>query len=541
MKSRLLLFALSFGLLTAAARPPGDVQQKLDDWTKGQPGGISAAWVDQDGTVFFNAGHLDSAASPAPSATTFYEIGSITKVFTALLFAEGERQGKASLQDPAAGLLLPAKDRAQETLRKITLVSLATHQSGLPRLPANLANNLGSNLDPYADYTRGDLLDALRVHGRTAEVGRFVQYSNFGFAVLGTALASAWGDTYDTALRTHILTPLGMKESRLGMLGQPSPSPMAPGLSQGKPVTEWKFMAMAPAGALRSSAQEMALFARAALQLDESPLHDAFERSFQIQAPHPDMGGSIGLAWMLFTHGSDSFAWHNGATAGHRAAIVLNRTQKSGLVVLTNLSQAPEALAFAVIGAAPPQPDTTVAAPGDFVGVYPMSPSFSIIITEQNGSLAAQGTGQGKILLRPTGEDRFAAVGMAAEMVFERGEDKTVAAMVLHQNGAELRGPRQALPPPPKETTLPATLLAEYPGEYPASLAYVFRITHEAGVLFIQAAGQPKVPLAPSAKDEFFSKVVDLRISFTRDSGGKINGFILRQGAAELKANRTAP
>lgn len=540
MTSRLILFALSLGLLSAVARPPDDLQQKLNDWVKGQPGGVSAVWVDQDGAVFFNAGHLDSAASPAPTADTFYEIGSITKVFTAVMLAESERQGKVSLQDPAAKFLLPAKDAAQESLQKITLVSLATHQSGLPRLPGNLANNLGSNLDPYADYTRGDLLAALRTHGRTAEVGRFIQYSNFGFAVLGTALASAWGETYDDALRTHILTPLGMKGSKLGMLGKPSPSPMAPGLSQGKPVTEWKFLAMAPAGALRSSTQEMALFAKAALQLDDSPLREAFERSFEVQAPHPDMGGSIGLAWMLFTHGSDSFAWHNGATAGHRAAIVLNRTKKSGLVVLTNISNAPEKAAFDILGAAPPPPQTTVATPGDYVGVYPLSAAFAVTVTEQDGSLAAQGTGQGKFLLRPVAEDKFAAVGVAAEMVFERDTDKKVTALVLHQNGAQLRGARQALPPPPKETTLPAALLAEYPGEYPASLTYVFRLTLEGGVLFIQAAGQPKIPLTPSAKDEFFSKVVDVRIAFSRDAAGKVDGFVLHQGTAVLKANRTA-
>lgn len=539
MTSRLFLLTCSLGLISAAARPPEDTQAKLETWIRGQTGGVSAAWVDADGTAFFNAGHLDSAASPAPTADTFYEIGSITKVFTALLLAESERQGKVSRQDPASKFLLTAVDQAQESLKKITLVSLATHQSGLPRLPGNLAGNLGMNLDPYADYTRGDLLNALRFHGKAAETGRFIQYSNFAFAVLGEALASAWGETYGTALRTRILTPLGMNGSKLGMVGQPSPAPMAPGLSQGQPVMEWKFLAMAPAGALRSSAREMALFMKAALRLEESPLREAFERTFQVQAPYPDMGGSIGLAWMLFAHGSDSIAWHNGATAGHRSAVVLNRTKQAGLVVLTNIASAPEKIAFDVMGAAPAPPQTTVTNPEDYVGVYPLSPTFAITITEQNSSLSAQGTGQGKLPLRPTTEDRFAAIGVAAEMHFERDADKKVTALVLHQNGTQSRGVRQSLPPPPKEITLPAALLAEYPGEYPASLAYVFRITLEQGILYIQAAGQPKVPLTPSAKDEFFSKLVDVRISFTRDADGKLNGFVLHQGTAVVKANRT--
>lgn len=537
LHSSILLMALGF--LKASAQPPSDAQLQLDAWAGGQSGGVSVAWIDRDGESFLSAGHLDTAASPSMTPDTFFEIGSITKVFTALLLATTERQGKVGLQDPASKFLIPSPDPSQEYLRRITLLSLATQRSGLPRLPSNLAGGVGSSLDPYADYTRGDLIAALRFHGRNAEPEKGILYSNFGFAVLGEALASAWGVSYDKALRDQVLTPLGMQQSWLGLVGKASIRKLAPSLGGG-PATEWKFQAFAPAGALRSSAREMALFVKAALGLEESPLHADFGLTFKPQAPHPDMGGGIGLAWMLFENGSDSFAWHNGATAGHRCAVVLNRTQKRGMVVLTNLPKPPESLAFSLLGTPAPAPRTRIANAIDYVGVYSLSPAFSITITEQGESLLAQGSGQGKLLLRPVAEDRFATIGVAAEIAFERDANKRVTGLSLHQNGTETRGPRRDLPAPPKETTLSAAILAEYPGEYPASLAYVFRITLEAGMLFIQAAGQPRLPLTASAKDEFFSRNIDLRISFSRNEAGRITGFTLRQGSAEVKANRTA-
>nr|MBP7143537.1 serine hydrolase [Opitutaceae bacterium] len=516
MNLRILPALLVFASLSVSAHPPADTQHLLDEWAGAQPGGASVAWVDRDGEAFFTTGHFNSASTPAITPDTFFELGSITKVFTALLLAESERQGRVRLQDPASKYLLPPKDPDQEALQKITLLSLATHRSGLPRLPANLSGGHASSLDPYADYNRNDLVAALRFHGKKAEVDKAIQYSNFGFAVLGESLASAWGVSYDAALREHVMAPLGMTQSRLGLLGAPSPEGLATGLSGG-PVPEWKFQSFAPAGALRSSAREMVRFMKAALALGASSLHEAFEATFAIQAPHPDTGGSIGLAWMLFTHGSNSFAWHNGATAGHRSVIVLDRTQKRGVLLLTNLAKAPESFAFPLLGTQLPGPRTRIENAADFVGVYPLSPAFSLTITQIGDSLFAQGTGQGKLPLRPTSTDRFAAIGVAAEIAFERDAGGNVTGLTLHQNGTQTKGPRQPLPPPPKETSLSASVLAEYPGEYPASYAYVFRITLEEGTLYIQAAGQPKLPLTASGKDEFFSKAIDLRISFTRN------------------------
>src|SRR3954469_19398494 len=204
MKSVVLLLSAFFMTSFGFAKPPADVQAQLDAWITGRLGGVALAWVDADGVAFFTAGKFSSNDPRPITPDTQFEIGSVTKVFTSLLLAESERLGKVKRDDPAAKYLLPAEDAAQTSLSKISLLSLATHSSGLPRLPANIGANPDANADPYAKYTRDDLTAALKLHGPTAPVGRSAAYSNFGAAVLGEALGAAWNTSYDTALREHV-------------------------------------------------------------------------------------------------------------------------------------------------------------------------------------------------------------------------------------------------------------------------------------------------------------------------------------------------
>ena len=90
------------------------------------------------GVALFAAGRVDGGDSAAVTTDTRFELGSVTKVFTSLLLAESELRGKVKRVDPAARFLFPAEAAEQGALAKITLVSLATHAAGLPRLPANI-------------------------------------------------------------------------------------------------------------------------------------------------------------------------------------------------------------------------------------------------------------------------------------------------------------------------------------------------------------------------------------------------------------------
>jgi serine-type D-Ala-D-Ala carboxypeptidase/endopeptidase len=539
MKTPLLsLLALSAATV-AMSKPPADLQKKLDDFVKQGPGGAAIAWVDADGAVFVQSGTFDSNDSRAITPDTKFEIGSVSKVFTALLLAETERAGKVARNDPAAKYLLPPGDPAQASLAKITLLSLVTHTSGLPRMPTNMGADIAKP-DPYANYDRARLVEALRTDGPGAPVGKAVAYSNFGAAVLGEALAAAWQTSYADALTQHVLVPLGLKSTSLGLAGSPVPADLAPGHVSGKLVPNWTFTAFAPAGALRSSARDLAVFLRACLG-GENPLRGSIDATQQPQSAVDDLGGHIGLAWFFTDDPAVPVAWHNGATAGSHSFVGFSRKTGVGIAILSNIQQGSEPLGFALLGTQAPKPKTEVVREAAaYVGRYPLNPAFKIDVTEANGSLFIQASGQPKFALREIAPDRFAVSGVPAEISFERDAAGKVAKLVLHQNGMDQPAPRQELPPPAKEITLPVAVLHEYAGDFPIIPSFVLTVSEENGALFVQATGQPKLPVFASAPDQFFYKIVDAQITFVRDAGGKVTGLVLHQGGRDLPAKKDA-
>jgi serine-type D-Ala-D-Ala carboxypeptidase/endopeptidase len=541
MKATAALFTVLCMVPLGSAKPPADTQARLDAWVAGRPGGIALAWVDADGPAFFTAGKFSADDPRAITADTQFEMGSVTKVFTSLLLAESERLGKVNREDAAAKFLLPPEDAAQKSLAKISLLSLATHASGLPRLPFNIGPNADANPDPYAKYSRDDLVAALRVHGPTAPVGRSAAYSNFGAAVLGEALAAAWGSSYDAALHGHVLDPLGMNATTVALTGAAPSAQLAPSHAIGVRVPSWNFLAFAPAGALRSSAREMAIFLSACLHPEKSPLRAALEMSFQRQRPFEDVGGGIGLGWLISDDSEQPVTWHSGATLGSRSFVGFNPKTRVGVALLANVPKTNDELGFALLGGKPPRPAVATVKNGeDYVGRYALTPAVAIDVTTRAEGLFVQLTGQPVLTLRESSVDRFAVAGVPAEISFSRDAMQRVIALTLHQNGLDQRAPRGELPPSAKEVALPAEVLAEYPGKYELAPGAVLTVIVEGTDVFVQLTGQSRGQVFASAKDEFFAKIVAASFTFERDPAGKVIALVLHQNGRDQRAKRIA-
>jgi D-alanyl-D-alanine-carboxypeptidase/D-alanyl-D-alanine-endopeptidase len=538
MKTKTLIAFIGAVLmaLPIRAKPPVDMQAKLDAWTKGESGGLSAAWVDADGIVYFHAGKFDEGDSRPITADTKFEIGSISKVFTSLLLFESERLGKVSRNDPAAKYLIPKDDPSQASLSKITLISLSTHTSGLPRMPFNFGVNGGSGPNPYAAYGRDMLVAALKFHGPTAVVGGSVSYSNFGAAVLGEALASAWGMTYTQALHARVLDPLGLTETSVGLADTDAPVDLAPGHLGAMRVPNWTFQAFAPAGAIRSSARDMATFVRDAMGAD-SPLKAAFEATELPLHPLGGGGGHVGMAWMIRDNPDNPIIWHNGATAGSHAVIAFTKKSGSGVVLLANIQKESESLSAGLLGVKiPVHSIPKIENASEYVGSYPLSPAFVLTVTQNDGSLYVQATGQPRLDLARKSDDTFKILGVDASISFERDQTGKIIALVLHQNGMDQRALLGRMPSTPPEVSLPAEVLKEYVGDYALSPTFVITIDQTGGALFAHATGQASAPIFASAKDEFFYRVVNAQISFKRDASGVVTQLVLHQAGHDLPA-----
>ena len=248
---------------------------------------------------------------------------------------------------PVQGLLgdevrVPMRDGAE-----ITLGRLATHSSGLPRLPDNLAPADWAN--PYADYTVEHLYEFLAGHKLARGIGKAVEYSNLGYGLLGHALTLAEGTDYETLIARRILEPLEMSDTAVE-LTPPLRERLAPGHDEElQPVPNWDIPALAGAGALRSTVNDLLTFLEANLGLRQTPLREAMARTHVPQVTDPGLGMDIGLAWIIADEGDRRIVWHNGATGGYSSFIGFDPETREGVVVLSNSVISVDGLAYRLL------------------------------------------------------------------------------------------------------------------------------------------------------------------------------------------------
>jgi serine-type D-Ala-D-Ala carboxypeptidase/endopeptidase len=275
---------------------------------------------------------------------SIFEIGSITKTFTALILSQMVVQGKVKLDEPVR-LFFPSGTAPKPNGPEITLLDLATQRSGLPSLPDNL--DLSDVLhDPYANYRTQDLYFYVRTHGLDRATGTPRPNSGgLGFALLGQALADRAGTSYPALLQAEIAGPLALKDTVITL----SPEQQArfiPGHDEFyQPASPWNMDALAPLAGIRSTASDMLAYLTAELHPGElMPVSDfpgsttlaaALVQSQQLQA---DVGPGmrISLGW-LYESETGNY-WHNGATGGHSSYAFFNPAGDCAAVVLLNTS-----------------------------------------------------------------------------------------------------------------------------------------------------------------------------------------------------------
>jgi CubicO group peptidase (beta-lactamase class C family) len=515
----------------ACAAPPAGLETGLQQWLGDEPGGVAAAWIDADGVTYFNAGHLAKGDSPAVTADTQFEIGSLTKVFTGLLLADSVGAGKVGYGSPVGPPFATSK---------ITYAQLVTHTSGLPRLPADFTPS--DPLNPYAEQNLAHLEKSFELSAATARPSP-TAYSNFGFAVLGQSLAGAWGQPYTALLRDRVLRPLGLPDTLTSWRGADK-TRLAQGFNETGAAPNWDLAAYAPAGALVSSARDLGRFVQENLGLVSTPLAPALAEAIVPRVAGDMPAREVGLAWQVEKRGDDEIIWHNGGTGGYRSFLAFNPKKKTGVVLLTNHTRGLDSLGFALLAGKIPPPAKATPGPSDaakeFLGNYPLAPSFVMAVTAEGDQLSVQATGQPRIAMRRLAADHYSLEGVDAEISFERDAGGKVVALVLHQGGLNQRAPRRAPgeePASPREITLPAELLAEYSGRFRLGSAE-FTVSVEHGRLMVQLTGQGKYQVYATARDEFFYKVVNAQLSFVRDASGKVVALILHQGGRDQRTEK---
>jgi CubicO group peptidase (beta-lactamase class C family) len=416
----------------------------------GRYAGLVVGLVDRTGRVQVTAYGPRAGVTPFDGNTVF-EIGSVTKTFTGGLLAEMVSRRDVSLDDPVARHLPPGTAVPMRDGREITLLDLATQTSGLPRLPGNLRDTDPKN--PYAAYTTQQLYEFLAGYSLPRAIGAQYEYSNLGMGLLGQALAHRVGMSWEDLAINRLLEPLTMNDTRISLTTSMQRR-LAPGHDEaGARAGLWDLPAIAGAGALRSTVNDMLKYVRANADSMSHPLGRSFAAAHRARRNGPAPNVQIGLAWHRTTlPAGPTIVWHNGGTGGYRSFAGFNEATGRGVVVLTNTAVGVDDIGMHLLDAsvplAPiPKRRVAIALPADvlqrYVGEYELAPTFIITITRDGNALFAQPSGQPRLPIFAESETQFFLRAVDAQLTFNRDASGAVTGLTLHQNGQNLPGRRR--------------------------------------------------------------------------------------------------
>jgi serine-type D-Ala-D-Ala carboxypeptidase/endopeptidase len=414
--------------------------------------GLVAVVLDGRRRIDAAYGRSDSADNRALDADTVFEIGSITKVFTALLLADMIVRGEVAADDPVAKYL-PERVRVPFFESKpITLLDLATYTSGLPRMPSNFKPRDAAN--PYADYSVEQLYDFVSNHKLRFSPGTHYEYANLGFGLLGHALALRAGMSYEDLVVSRICAPLGMESTRITL----SPS-MQQRLARGhnanlEPVANWDIPTLAGAGALRSTANDLVRFLQMSLGNNPgnrtSPLAAAMAMTIGQRHPTERPRVEVALGWFVSTSYGDEIAWKDGGTGGYATFIGYSTKSRRAGILLSNTADYNANLKLGVHLVNPAYALTKVhrqvvvdpAVLATYVGRYELNPNFVLTVRVDGTRLFVQATGQSEFEAFAESETDFFYRVVDAQITFDRPEGGVAPSLTLHQNGKDRPGKR---------------------------------------------------------------------------------------------------
>ena len=328
--------------------------------TKSKIPGISAGLISEEGIKTFNYGEIKKDSGIAPTPETLYEIGSMTKTFTAILAVKLQEEELLSLDDPVTKFL-PEFEGSDFDKNKIALYHLITHTSGLVEVPKR---NYPKHLIQFIFRTTKGKLFPRRYSMETPEFlkevsqlklqdnpGITFRYSNTGVGLLGKTLERITGSSYEDLVKDRICKPLGMDDTVI-QLSEEQKDRLATGyLYTGKKADPISIPAIESAGNLYSTVSDILKFLNANLGLTDSDLSSALEYCQQNTRIKPKLSPlvrilpkgkyhpksfDVGLGWVMLSYDDMQLMGHNGGTEGFSTLMNMNLDKKTGVVVLTN-------------------------------------------------------------------------------------------------------------------------------------------------------------------------------------------------------------
>lgn len=304
----------------------------INEKAKGLPnqGQMAIAIIENGVTKFYGIKIENDSVLTFDNHQMVFEIGSITKVFTSTLLAQLVLEEKVELDDSINDFLdFTIKDKVQMSFKQ-----LATHTSGLPRVPASLALPSVDMRNPYKDYDEATLKAYLTGKLEMAHPpGEVSEYSNLGGGLLGYVLEQVAETSYEDLLQAYIFSKyeMGYSTTRRELIADR----LVVGINdEGEEVPHWDMAVLMGAGGIVSTVADLTQFVLAQFDDTNKALALTREKFFTVSDQF-----SSGLGWSVITRDSGAiWNWHNGGTGGYSSSMIMDVKRKNAVIILSNIS-----------------------------------------------------------------------------------------------------------------------------------------------------------------------------------------------------------
>ena len=507
----------------------------------------AAVAVVKDGNVVyrkaFGLANLELKTPMQPEMV--FEIGSVTKQFTATAILMLIEQGKLSLDDDIRKFFPDYPDKGA----KITIEHLLTHTSGIKSYTGT------PKWRPLwrEDVTPQQLIDLTKDEPLEFQPGSRWAYNNTGYVMLGAIIEKLSGMSYPDYVAKTFFEPLGMKTALYASHETIVPNRAYGYDRQGDSFRNTIYLSFThpyAAGSLMMSVDDLVVWEEA-VAAGKLISKGMWERAFTPYKLSSGETASYGYGWETDVYEGRALARHNGGIPGFISEVVRVPSEKVYVVLLTNVTPPlgnPGFIATKVAAVAMGEPYREPAAItlderllDDYVGVYRVDEKTTRAVTREGARLFTQRAGGPKSEIFAVSQTEFFYKDSFTRVRFERDASGKVTRMVVRTgDGKEAPAPKTADAPPAPLVAVKVdpAILAAYVGEYELKPDFILTVTLEEGRLMTQATGQPKFEIFARSETEFFPKVFEARITFVRGADGKVEKLVLNQGGRSVEARK---
>ncbi len=469
-----------------------------------------------------------------------FEIGSITKQFTAVSILMLMEEGKLSLDDDITQFIEDYPTQGHH----ISIHHLLTHTSGIRSYTSMEA------WKPVwrKDFTNEELIDFFKNQPMDFAPGEKFLYNNSAYFLLGVIIEKASGKPYAQFLDERIFKPLGMKNSYFGSHRQIIKH-RAMGYQFEDKWLNAEYLSMTQpgaAGSIMSTVDDLYTWNKAVR--DNKLISEASkQKAFTNYTLNNGEKINYGYGWEPNEIQASPTLEHAGGIFGYTSNGIWLPDENVYVVMLSNRddkgpNEISTRLAAMAIGKPYPGKEDQAKVSEDvlkqYVGVYEFEDGSVRYITFEDSQLYSQRQGSSRFRIFPLSNDRFYYEESFAQITFMPTDDGGMGAAFKNRRTA-IDGKRTSTTVPTREEVgISESVLKDYVGEYELQPGFTITVTLEDGSLTAQATGQEKFPVFPESENKFFYKVVDAQIVFMRNEAGMVDSLILHQGGQEMPARK---